>query len=103
MKHFMIKYTFTTGAAEEWHRDVARFIAALENDPVLKGKVAYRCMKNANGADYYHLATVEDEQAVQALQNRDFFKTYTEKTEAVGAGSVDVLPLLVIAQTARAV
>jgi hypothetical protein len=103
MKHFLIKYTFTTGSEEEWHKDVARFIAALESDPVLKGKIAYRCMKNAGGTDYYHLASVEDDQAVKALQERDFFKTYTERTEVVGGGAVDVLPLSVIAQTALAV
>jgi hypothetical protein len=35
MKHFLIKYHFTNGSVEEWHREIARFIEALENDPVV--------------------------------------------------------------------
>jgi hypothetical protein len=99
----LIKYTFSTGSKDEWHREVAQFIANLESDPVLKSKVSYRCMKNADGPDYYHLATVEDEQSVKALQERDFFKRYTARTDVIGGGAVDVLPLEIIAGTARAV
>ena len=33
MKHFMIKYQFANGPAAEWHRDIGRFIAALNEDP----------------------------------------------------------------------
>lgn len=100
MKHFLIKYRFTTGSEEEWHKDVGRFIAALENDPALKGKMSYRAMKQAEGADYYHLAAVDDD-AVGVLQDRDFFKRYTDKTEIVGGGSVDVIPLTIFAETAH--
>ncbi len=39
MKHFMIKYQFANGTPEEWHREIGRFIAALDNDPELKGKI----------------------------------------------------------------
>ena len=46
MKHFMIKYRFANGTTEEWHREIGRFIAALDIDPGLKGKISYRCMKN---------------------------------------------------------
>ena len=31
MKHFMIKYQFANGTPEEWHREVGRFIAALNS------------------------------------------------------------------------
>ena len=36
MKHFLIKYTRTNGSEEDWHRDIAAFIAALDSDPDLK-------------------------------------------------------------------
>ena len=45
MKHFLIKYRFKSGSKDEWHQEIARFIAALDNDPALKGKISYRCMK----------------------------------------------------------
>jgi hypothetical protein len=102
MRHFMIKYQFANGTTEEWHREVERFIAALDNDPDLKGKIRYRVMKNRDDTNYYHLAAAADEQAVKTLQSRDFFKHYTEKTRQVAGGEVTVTPMELIAETADA-
>lgn len=99
MKHFLIKYRFKNGTKEDWHREIARFISALDNVPALKGKISYRCMKARDGADYYHLAGAADEQAIKALQSQDFFAGYTEKTKLVAGGEVEVLPLETIAET----
>lgn len=64
----MIKYQFANGTPEEWHREVARFIAALDGDPELKGRIGYRVMKNRDDASYFHLAAAADDQAVKTLQ-----------------------------------
>src|SRR5262245_63762390 len=101
MKHFMIKYQFKSGTKEEWHRDIAAFITALDTDPALKGRISYRCMKGREGVDYYHLASAVDDQAIKALQERDFFKRYTERTKLIAGGEVEVLPLDIIAETAH--
>ena len=103
MKHFLIKYRFKAGTREEWHQAIAAFIAALDSDPALKGKITYRCMKSQEGLDYYHLASAADGEAIKALQEREFFKLYTEKTKLVAGGEVEVLPLEVIAETAQGV
>jgi hypothetical protein len=100
MKHFMIKYQFANGTTEEWHREVARFIAALNSDPDLKGSIGYRVMKNRDDASYFHFAAAADDQAVKTLQSRDFFKHYTEKTRQVAGGEVTVTPIELIAETA---
>jgi hypothetical protein len=102
MKHFMIKYQFKNGTTEEWHREIARFIAALDNDAELKGKIIYRCMKNRDDASYSHLASAADDAAVKVLQQREFFKHYTEKTRQVAGGDVTVTPIELIAETSRA-
>jgi hypothetical protein len=99
MKRFLIKYRRTGGSEEQWHRDIARFIAALENDPEVKGKISYRCMKRRDGADYYHLAAASDDGAIKALQSRDFFARYTEETKTAAGGEVEVFPLDIIAET----
>jgi quinol monooxygenase YgiN len=100
MKHFLIKYRFTHGSREAWHQEIARFIAALEAEAGLKGRISYRCMKARNESDdYYHLAAAADEGAVKALQANEFFKTYTEETRKVSGGTVEVLPLEIIAET----
>jgi hypothetical protein len=101
MKHFMIKYQFANGTTEEWHREIQTFISAIDNDPDLKGKISYRCMKNRDDSSYMHLAAAVDEQAIKTLQARDFFKHYTEKTRQVAGGDVVVTPIELIAETAR--
>ena len=65
-----------------------RFIAAVEADQALNGRIAYRCMKADNGSsEYYHLAAAADEAAAKELQQRDFFKAYTEETKRVSGGN----------------
>ena len=101
MKPFLIRYKFdpASGPAEDWHRQVAAFISALETDPELKGRINYRCMKVRDGRDYYHLAEPLDDDAPKLLQQRDWFKRYTDETKRAGGGTVEVLPLEVIAET----
>ena len=100
MTHFMIKYQLANGTPDEWHREIATFIAALDSDPELKGKISYRVMKNRDDSSYFHLAAAADEQAVKTLQSRDFFKHYTQKTRQVAGGEVTVTPIELIAETA---
>ena len=64
MKHFMIRYRFANGTTEDWHREIARFIAAIDNDPELKGRISYRCMKNRDDANYMHLAAAAGDKHV---------------------------------------
>ena len=69
-------------------------------DATLNGRISYRCMKADNGSgEYYHLAATSDEEAGKALQSRDFFKAYTEAIKRVSGGTVEVLPLAIIAET----
>jgi hypothetical protein len=99
MKHFLIKYRLKNVPEEQWQQDIVRFIAALDGDPDLSGKISYRCMKGRGGSDYYHLAAAADEEAIKALQSREFFSRYTEQTKLAAGGEVEVLPLEIVAQT----
>ena len=101
MKHFMIRYEFRNGTTDEWHREIGRFIKAIDSDPELKGRLSYRVLKNRDDSHYFHLASVTDEAAQKTLQSRDFFKAYTEMTRKVAAGGeVTVTPIEVIGATA---
>jgi hypothetical protein len=100
MKHFLIRYRFEHGSPAEWHAEIGRFIAALDADPELSSKISYRAMRlRDDDTSYLHLAAAVDEAAVKALGERAFFKHYTEQTERVSGGSVEVLPLEIIAET----
>ena len=100
MKHFMIKYSFANGTPADWHREIKAFIAALDGDEELKGRISYRCMKNRDDNSYFHFASVTDDAAQKTLQSRDFFKHYTEMTRKVAGGEVTVTPIELIDATA---
>ena len=99
MKQFLIRYRRTEGSTEDWHREIGKFIAAIDADPALKGKISYRCLKMRDGADYFHIATVHDDAGRVALQDRDFFKHYTEMTRRISGGAVEVTPIETVAET----
>ena len=101
MKQTLIKYKLTNATADEWHRDIAKFIAALDTDPGINGRISYRVMKSRDGNEYYHIATPVDDEAVKALQQSTFFKPYQERTRQVAGGDVTVSPLELIAETQR--
>jgi hypothetical protein len=56
MKQFLIRDRLTNGTPDAWHQDAAKFIAALDSDVDLKGRISYRVMKTKDGSDYYHIA-----------------------------------------------
>jgi hypothetical protein len=99
MKQFLIRYRRTEGSPEDWHREIAAFIAAIDSDPALAGKIGYRCLKVRDGADYFHIATVHDDAGRVALQDREFFKHYTQATRTIAGGVVDVTPIETVAET----
>ena len=99
MKHFLIKYHFKQGSPEAWRQRITEFIATLESDPELKGRIAYRVMKHRDGSGYFHLAAASDDEAAAALGRKDFFKAYQQATRQVADGEVEVLPLELIAET----
>ena len=84
MKQFLIKYRLQNATPEAWHKDVAEFIAALDSDPALQGKISYCCMKSRDGSDYYHLATAADDAAVKALQQCGFLALHGENQAGRG-------------------
>jgi hypothetical protein len=97
--YFLIKYRFNDGEEGEWRDQIARFIAAIDAAPELKGKLSYLCLKNRGGNDYYHLASAADEGTIETLEKSAWFSSYTEKIKKASAGTVEVLPLELIGRT----
>lgn len=99
MKHFLITYRLKDGLEDRRHRDIRTFIAAIDGDAELRGKVSYLSMKRGGGSDYLHVAAAYDEAAVKLLQSRDFFQRYTAQTDDAAEGEVEVTPLEILDQT----
>jgi hypothetical protein len=100
MKFFLI--TFERKADEsELHPEIQKFVEALNRDPELAPKIAYRSMKTKAGR-YYHIAAAEDG-AADILGKRDYFKHYTEQTKRLSGGTVETFPLELVAETTRGI
>jgi len=99
MKYFMIKYVFKDGSRDAWHGEMETFIAALDGDPALAGKISYRCHRIRGRDDYFHIAGAIDDDAIKALQGNATFRAYQEKTRAVSGGTLEVVPLDIVAET----
>jgi hypothetical protein len=98
----MIRYEFANGREADWHAEIARFIEALDSDPVIAGRIGYRVTKARGGQAYTHLATATDDDAVKALQSSAFFQRYQEATRRVARdGKVEAVSVEVIAETRR--
>jgi hypothetical protein len=103
VKHFLITYRLKGGLEDRRHRDIRTFVAALDADPELHGKVAYLTMKRGGSNDYLHVAAAADESAVKLLQSREFFKSYTARTDETAEGEVQVTPLEIVDETSAPV
>jgi len=71
----------------------------LRKRSCLKRKNLVSELKVKDSEDYYHLASAEDDLTVKTLGERDFFSSYTKRTEAMSGGEVEVLPLEIIGET----
>ena len=102
MRRFLIKYRFKEGSEDEWREEIKRFIEAIETDKALSGRIAYRCMKAGGTAsgDYYHLAAAADDEAARTLQERTFFQRYSGESKRVSGGTIEVVPLEILEETA---
>jgi hypothetical protein len=58
-------------------------------------------MKIRGSPTYYHLAAAVDDEAIKVLQQRAYFKRYTEATNDAGGGDVVVSPLDIITESAQ--
>ena len=83
MKHFLIKYRFKDGSPEAWRGEIERFIAAVEADTTLNGRIAYRCMKADNGSgEYYHLAATTGRRSVEGAAAARFLQAVHGRDQA---------------------
>jgi quinol monooxygenase YgiN len=100
MKRFIIQYTFglDAEARDEWHRQIAAFIVAIDADPELRGNLRYRVTRARDGAEYFHHVDATED-AVHALNQREFFARYTAETKRVAAGTLRVIGLESVAET----
>jgi quinol monooxygenase YgiN len=99
MPQSIIAYTFKTGSEEAWRRRIATMIGEMNADPDLTGRIAYRVLKERNGQRYWHVASAVDDDALKALQGKDYFRSYQAATREAAAGTLEVIGTETVAET----
>jgi hypothetical protein len=100
MPQSIITYTFKTGSRDDWHRRIADLVHAMNTDADLQGRIAYRVLKERKGERYWHIASAIDDDALKALQSKDYFRNYQAATRSVSDNAVEVIGTETIAETA---
>lgn len=100
MPQSIIAYTFKTGSEDEWRSSITTMVGQMNADPDLKGRIAYRVLKERAGQRYWHIASAVDDAALKALQGKDFFRDYQAATRAASGGTVEVIATETVAETA---
>ena len=85
--------------SKAWEREVLAFIQEIDCDPSLRGRVSYRCLKQQDGVSFCHLAAAVDDNAIDDLKRRPFFKPYSERLRAVAANGPEFTKLDVVGGT----
>jgi len=86
MKQFLIKYQLKVGTEEQRRDEMVAFIAAMNGDPAVKGRISYRCMKVPGKPDYWHIVTAEDDASIVAMGGSGIESQPTRATEAAVRG-----------------
>lgn len=99
MPQSIIAYTFRSGSEDEWRRRIATMVGQMNADPDLKGRIAYRVLKERSGQRYWHVASAVDDAALKALQSKDYFRSYQAATREASGGAVEVIGTETVAET----
>jgi quinol monooxygenase YgiN len=99
MPQSIIAYTFKNGSEDDWRRRIATMVGQMNADPDLRGRIAYRVLKERDGPRYWHIASAVDDDALKALQGKDYFRSYQAATREAAAGTHEVIGTETIAET----
>ena len=101
MKHFLIKYRFKDGSPEAWREEIQTFHRRRRSRPGLEWPDRLSLHESGKwvGRGLPPRRRRRTRNGPRPLQQRDFFKHYTEETKRVSGGTVEVLPLTILAET----
>ncbi len=98
MYGILIQYDYD-GDEAAWLSAAEDFVAAIDNDPVLRGKFSYRVNIAADGVGRAHVGRWDSDETLAHLQSQDFFKTFAAKVGEFAGGAQNATRLRLAAET----
>jgi hypothetical protein len=96
----LIQYDYD-GDEGSWMAAVEEFVGAVDADPALRGKFAYRFNIAADGVGRVHVGRWDGEETLAHLQSQDFFKRFAAKVGEFAGGAQNATRLRLAAGTAE--
>ncbi len=100
MYGILIKYDYD-GDEGQWMKAVEEFVAAVDADPALRGKFAYRVNIAADGVGRVHVGSWDGVETLAHLQAQDFFKRFAAKVGEFAGGAPSATRLRLAVETAE--
>ena len=88
------------GEEAAWEQATSNFIAAIDQDPELAGRLHYRVNRAREGGRRVHWGWWDDPEIVPILQSRDYFKEFTARVREMAGRTLTTIPLTRRGQTA---
>ncbi len=99
MNGILIQYDYD-GDEGAWLAAVEDFVAAIDDDPVLRGRFSYRVNVAADGVSRVHVGRWDSEETLTHLQSQDFFKAFAAKVGEFAGGPPNASRMRLAAETA---
>jgi len=87
MEGILIQYNYS-GDEAEWEKTINEFVNNVNSDSELSGKFQYSISKGADGIKRVHVGRWDSEATLKTLQQRDFFKTFSQAVQKMAGDSL---------------
>jgi hypothetical protein len=89
-----------SGDEAAWKKATSDFIAAIDSDKEIAGRLHYRVNKARDGNRRVHWGWWDSPETVAKMQSRDYFKTFSAKVREMAGGTLSSTQIVRHDQTA---
>ncbi len=90
-----------SGDEAVWQKTIADFIAAIDTDAEVAGRLHYRVNKAREGNRRVHWGWWDKPETVAKMQSRDYFKTFSAKLREMAGDTLTTIPVTRHGETAE--
>ena len=87
------------GPEENWRKVVGDFIAAIDGDPEIAGKLTYQVTIADDGETRIHWGRWDSQETLRVMQSRDYFKAFAQRVKEFAGGQPNSMSSDVVLKT----
>lgn len=87
MEGIVIRYSYD-GDEAKWQGAIDAFLDGIKSDGEVAGKFHYAVTVGKDGVSRVHVGHWDSEETLNAVQSRDYFKTFAQAVQQMGGDSL---------------